>query len=72
MQLGVTPTVDAEVRSLVLTAIGDLYDSLDPANPHHSLAMFQIEAMRNDPASVETITPVTIPPGSPIGTHSAQ
>lgn len=67
MQLGVSPGVDAEVRSLVLTAIGDLYDSLDPENPHHSLAIFQIESMRNDPSSIETITPVTVPPGSPIG-----
>ena len=67
MQLGVSPGVDAEVRSLVLTAIGDLYDSFDPENPHHSLAKFQIESMRNDPASIETITPVTVPPGSPIG-----
>ena len=68
MQLGVSADVDVTVRSLVLATIGDIYDQLDPDNPYHQLAIFQIERMGADPAGVESIVPVTVPPGSPIGT----
>lgn len=68
MQLGVSADVDAAVRSLALAAIDGIHDQLDPGNPYHQLAIFQIDRMRADPASVESIVPATVPPGSPIGT----
>jgi len=70
LQLGVSSDVDVAVRSLVLATIDDVYEQLDAENSYHHLAIFRIESMRADPASVESIVPVTVPPGSPIGSTS--
>jgi hypothetical protein len=79
MQLAVNPAVDSDVRGTALAAIDRLYDWLIAAEaapteaaptgvlPHHALARLQIERMRADPASVETIAPTEPPPGGPIG-----
>ncbi len=37
------------------------------AQPKHALARLQIERMRADPTSVDTIVPIKPPPGGPIG-----
>lgn len=67
LQLGVSAEADFAVRSLALDTIDDIYQRLDADNAYHRLAGFRIERMRADPASVESIVPVTVPPGSPIG-----
>ena len=77
MQLAVNPAVDSSVRATALATLDRLDDWLatelaDEARdqPHHVLARLQIERMRADPASVDTIVPVTAPPGGPIGVPS--
>jgi hypothetical protein len=70
LQLGVAADADAAVRSLALAAIDSIYDRLEDDNPNHSLAIFRIDRMRADPASVDTVVPVTPPPGSPIGART--
>jgi hypothetical protein len=74
MQLAVSPEVDSDVRGIALATINRLDDWLIAAEaapageqPHHALARLQIERMRDDPASVDSIVPVTPPPGGPIG-----
>ncbi|MGI9222117.1 MAG: zinc-dependent metalloprotease [Woeseiaceae bacterium] len=67
MQLAVSPAVDPAVRGVALAEINRL-DDWFAENPGHDLAVQQINNMRSDPASIETIVPVTVPPGSPIGT----
>jgi len=74
LQLSVNPDADTQVRAAALAALNQLDDWLaarssdDVAtNAHFGLARLQIERMRDDPASVEVIVPVTPPPGSPIG-----
>lgn len=73
MQLAVNPGVDTDVRAIALATVNRLDDWLAepsgdaPMNPHHALARLQIERMRADPASVDSIAPITPPPGGPIG-----
>ena len=66
MRLAVDPAVDPAVRGIALAEINRL-DSWLADNPGHDLAQQQIRRMHDDPASVELIVPVTVPPGSPIG-----
>jgi hypothetical protein len=66
MRLAVDPAVDPDVRSIAIADINRL-DAWMDENPGHDLAQQQIRGMREDPASVELIAPVTVPPGSPIG-----
>ncbi|MGI9201880.1 MAG: zinc-dependent metalloprotease [Woeseiaceae bacterium] len=66
MRLAVDPAVDVAVRDIALAEINRLAAWLDE-NPGHDLAQQQIRLMQEDPASVELIVPVTVPPGSPIG-----
>jgi hypothetical protein len=74
LQLCVNPAADASVRATALAAVNQLDTWLAgriaasaKAHPHYGLARLQIERMRRDPASVATIEPVSVPPGSPIG-----
>jgi hypothetical protein len=68
---------DVQVRAIALDAVNRLDNWLAPrtANEnnskwraHYGFARHRIERMREDPASIEQIQPVTVPPGSPIGT----
>jgi hypothetical protein len=76
MMLAVSDAADAQVRAIALDEISRLDAWLapraagenDPAwRAHYGFGRFRIEQMRNDPASVEQIAPVTVPPGEPIG-----
>jgi len=79
MRLAVNTAVDSDVRATALLTINQLYDWLIAAKaaptgaaptgtqPQQALAQLQIERMRDDPASVDTIVPVASPPGGPIG-----
>jgi hypothetical protein len=75
MLLAVNIAVDTQVRALALDAINSLDDVLasrvnregdNTWRAHYGFARFRIERMRNDPASVAEIVPVTTPPGEPI------
>jgi hypothetical protein len=66
LQLAVNPAVDTAVRDQAHAAINRL-DGWLAENEGYDLARQQIQRMQEDPASVELIVPVTVPPGSPIG-----
>lgn len=68
---------DNEVRAIALDATSGLERWLSRQSPkdavlraHYDFARFEIERLRRDPLQMETLTPVTIPPGSPIGSLS--
>jgi hypothetical protein len=71
------PAADHNVQAAALDSISELdrwlLVRIDKENDtswraHYAHARFQIERMREDPASLEQIVPVQAPPGSPIGT----
>jgi hypothetical protein len=74
MQLGSDPQAATGVRAIALDAVNRVDDWLDAQSPadrlqgaHYAFARQQIDRWRRDPAVFETLTPVTTPPGSPIG-----
>ncbi len=69
------PAADAEVRAIALGAVNRLDARLGARRPdgaveraHEELARQLIARWRDDPAMLETLEPVAVPPGSPIGT----
>jgi len=77
MMLATNNSADPQVRAIALDAINQLDNWLAQRASNQSdaswranygFARFKIAQMRSDPASVEQIEPVTIPPGEPIGT----
>ncbi len=77
LMLAMNEKADAQVRAIALDAINRLDTWLEPQatsendgawRAHYGFGRFRIEQMRNDPASIEQIQPVTVPPGEPIGT----
>jgi hypothetical protein len=74
LQLAVNGSADSEIRAAALDAVNQLDEWLEGQSPddramrgHYSLARYQIDRMRADPASVEALISVSPPPGSPIG-----
>ena len=67
MQLAVNEAADPAVRATALAAVNEIYAWAATDEPYQARARARIDAMRNDPASVGNIVPVTVPPGSPIG-----
>jgi hypothetical protein len=74
--LSLDPAVPAEVRGIAVGAVSTLEGWLAPGNTrqggavwraHYLLGRQMIEQARHDPASLEKLVPVTVPPGSPIG-----
>jgi hypothetical protein len=81
MMLAVSDAADAQVRAIALDEVNRLDAWLapraasenDPAwRAHYGFGRFRIGQMRNDPASVEQIAPVTVPPGEPIGAGTGE
>jgi hypothetical protein len=77
LMLVMNSDADVQVRAIALDTIERLdswlasrVSSESDSNwrAHYRFARFNIERMRSDPASVEQLTPVGVPPGSPIGT----
>jgi hypothetical protein len=76
MQLAGNAEADAEVRALALDAVDRVDDRLRSRSPadaaeraHYAHAASRIERWRSDPAALDQQVPVTVPPGSPIGTR---
>lgn len=76
MMLAVNEGADGQARAIALDAVNRLEawlaswtaSEIDTAwRAHYAFGRFRIEQMRNDPASIEQIQPVTVPPGEPIG-----
>jgi hypothetical protein len=68
--------VAADVRALAAAAVSELDTWLSPGNDrqgdslwraHQVFARQMIRQAREDPASLEKLVPVAVPPGSPIG-----
>ncbi|NNF40436.1 MAG: DUF5117 domain-containing protein [Woeseiaceae bacterium] len=70
-------TADSDVRALALDAVMSLQRWLRKQSPkdavwraHYGLARFEIERVIENPQLQETLAPVVVPPGSPIGSLS--
>jgi hypothetical protein len=77
MLLALDKEADTQVRAIALDTITRLdawlgqrvaSESDSAWRAHYGFARYQIEQMRNDPASIEATEPVVTPPGEPIGT----
>ena len=76
MLLAVDESADTQVRAIAMDAVDTLYEWLgarassenDSAwHAHYGFASYQIDRMRDDPASLEITESVIAPPGEPIG-----
>jgi hypothetical protein len=76
MLLSMDEKVDYQARAIAFDAISELDNWLSTRvarendrqwRAHYRLARYQIERVRQDPASLETLVPVMPPPGSPVG-----
>jgi len=72
--LAFNQAADADVRATALDEISDLQNWLERQTPrnsiwraHYGFAQFEINRLRTDPTQIESVLPVTNPPGSPIG-----
>jgi len=79
MMLAMNENADTQVRAIALDSINSLDRWLNSRaggeintawRAHYNFAIFRIGQVRANPASVEQIEPVVIPPGEPIGTTS--
>ena len=73
-RLAFDPGADGDVRAIALASITDLSDWLARQSPksdawraHYRFARFEIDRLLADPSQIDALQPVTIPPGSPIG-----
>jgi Met-zincin/Domain of unknown function (DUF5117) len=73
-RLAFDPAADGDVRAIALASITDLSDWLARQSPksdawraHYRFARFEIDSLLADPSQIDALPPVTIPPGSPIG-----
>lgn len=78
LRLAFDPAADGEVRAIALDAITGLNTWLSRQSSknavlraHYRFAQFEIDRLRSDPSQLELVTPVTIPPGSPIGSYQS-
>lgn len=75
-RLAFNPAADSDVRAIALQTINALDTWLsrqspksDVLNAHFRFAQFEIDRLLGDPAQIEALVPVTVPPGSPIGSY---
>ena len=74
LRLGFDATADSDARALALDAVASLDTWLSRQSPrdaltraHYGFARFEIDRLKNAPAELESLSPVIVPPGSPIG-----
>jgi hypothetical protein len=72
--LSLDSRADADVRAMALNGVNSLNTWLakqrpksDVLNAHYRFAEYEIERLQRDPSAIERLTPITVPPGSPIG-----
>jgi hypothetical protein len=75
-RLAFNSAADSDVRAIALETINSLDTWLsrqspksDVLNAHFRFAKFEINRLLGDPAQIEALIPVTVPPGSPIGSY---
>jgi hypothetical protein len=68
---------DADVRAQSMAAVNELDRWLAKRSPrdtalqaHYAFARHEIRRLLDDPTALESVVPVTVPPGSPIGSLS--
>ena len=78
MQLAFNAGADGDVRAIAHNAISRIEEEADDQSApdatwraHYEFLGFEIERLRDDPSQLESVTPVTVPPGSPIGSYQA-
>jgi hypothetical protein len=76
--LAFNSAADGEVRALALDAISGLDQWLarqsvknNTLRAHYGFARFEIDRLRKDPSQLSNAAPVTVPPGSPIGSFQS-
>jgi hypothetical protein len=76
VRLAFNSAADSDVRAIALHTINGLDTWLsrqspksDVFNAHFRFAQFEIDRLLGDPAQIENLIPVTVPPGSPIGSY---
>ncbi len=76
MLLSINEEADEQVRAIAFDRVNQLDNWLSEQlavvttrrwRSHYSLSRHRIKRLREDPASLDTLVPVTPPPGSPIG-----
>jgi len=77
--LAFNSAADGDVRAIALDAIDGLdtwlarQSSKDSVlRAHYGFARFEIDRLRQDPSELSNIAPVTVPPGSPIGSSQTR
>ena len=75
-RLAFNPAADNDVRAISLAAINMLDTWLSRQSPksdvlkaHFQFGQFEIDRLLDDPAEIGVLIPVTVPPGSPIGSY---
>jgi uncharacterized protein DUF4953/uncharacterized protein DUF5117 len=75
-RLTFNPAADNDVRAISLAAINTLDTWLsrqspkfDVLNAHFRFAQFEIDRLLGDPSQIDVLIPVSVPPGSPIGSY---
>lgn len=78
LQLAFNPAADGEVRAIALDAVSGLDNWISRQSSkatvmraHYGFARFEIERLKRDPLQLELMVPVTVPPGSPIGSFQS-
>jgi Met-zincin/Domain of unknown function (DUF5117) len=78
-RLAFNSVADNDVRAISLAAINYLDAWLsrqapksDALNAHFRFAQFEIDRLLGDPAAIGVLIPVTVPPGSPIGSYQTR
>ena len=78
LRLAFNPAADNDVRAISLAAINTLDTWLSRQSPksdvlkaHFRFAQFEIDRLLGDPAEIGVLIPVTVPPGSPIGSYQS-
>jgi len=68
---------DVDARAQAMSAVNELDRWLAKRSPrdaalqaHYRFARYEIQRLLDDPAALESVVPVTVPPGSPIGSLS--
>jgi hypothetical protein len=77
--LAFNASADTQVRATSLAAVQDLDAWIAKRSPrdaamraHYAFARHEIARLQDDPSAIETLVPVPVPPGSPIGSFSEQ
>ena len=78
MRLAFNSDADGEVRALAHSAVSRVGERAERQSgpdatwrAHFEFLRFEIERLRHDPSQMDSVSPVTVPPGSPIGSYQA-